>query len=137
MADIRELDSIIQIDDEKYSVTAEKVAHSLTINTTIDGEATEITFDGSASQTIDIPSVSDFITESELDTKFKTINGESIVGEGNITITGGGTGGAADTIKVNTDFGDKNYYATITIKATDPVDGVDGAAGDIWFKYFN
>lgn len=44
------LDSIIQIDNEEYSITAEKVAHSLTINT----GSTTIEFDGSEDKEITI-----------------------------------------------------------------------------------
>ena len=118
--EIRELDSTIEIDGALYNVNAKKVENKLTINTVKDGVTSKIEFDGSEPKTIDMPT-------------FKTINGESIVGEGNITITGGGEGGAADTIKVNTDFGDMVYNATITISQSDPLN--TGNSGDIWFKY--
>jgi hypothetical protein len=125
-----ELDSTIQIDGTNYSVTAEKakkVAQSLTIKTIKDGAVTEVQFDGSQAQTID---VSEHLKKSEL----KTINGESIIGTGDITITGsGGTGGDAKTIQVNLDD-NQTANATITIKTTEP-DG--GNTGDIWFKYQN
>lgn len=125
------LDKIINIDGTDYSVTV----HNLTIKT---AAGDNVVFDGSEPKTIEIPSVDDFITEipSEYitESELKTINGESIIGPGNITITGGdGDGGAADTIKVNTDFGDKEYQATITISQSIPA--TDGDIGDIWFKY--
>ena len=137
------LDKIINIDGTEYSVTV----HDLTIKT---ATGDNVVFDGSEPKTIEIPSVDDFIseipseyiTESELNAKgyltehqpIKTINGESIIGTGNITITGGeGGGGTADTITVNTDFGNKKYQATITISKSSPA--ADGNIGDIWFKY--
>ena len=54
MADKRTLDPIIQIDGEEYCVTT----HTLTINTTKDGEP--IKFDGSKNETINIPNINDF-----------------------------------------------------------------------------
>lgn len=40
----------------------------------------------------------------------------------------------AETVKVNTDFGEGSYNATITISTNDPT-ASDGTAGNIWFKY--
>ena len=41
---------------------------------------------------------------------------------------------SANTIKVNTDFGDGSYKATITISREDPT-VTNSSSGDIWFKY--
>jgi hypothetical protein len=57
MANERELDSIIQIDGENYSVVAEKakrLANGLTIKTIKDGEESTTTFDGSEAAEIEI-----------------------------------------------------------------------------------
>jgi hypothetical protein len=114
-----ELDSTIQIDGKNYSVTAEKakkVAQSLTIKTVKDGTVTDVNFDGSQAQTVEL----------------KTVNGESIIGAGDITITGG-SGGNAEKIQVNLD-NNQTAYATITITKEEPN---GGNTGDIWFKYEN
>ena len=54
MATPKELHSIISIDKEDYSITAAKVANSLTIKTLKDGAEETITFDGSTAQTIEV-----------------------------------------------------------------------------------
>lgn len=66
-------------------------------------------------------------------TNIKTINGNSILGSGNLTISGG-SGGVSDVaskINVAMDNG-VTEEATITIKSSDPS---GGNVGDIWFKY--
>lgn len=117
MADTNILNSIIDINGTNYSVTAvtaEKVENALTIAT---GKTEPIEFNGSKPTTLEL----------------KTVNGESLVGSGNIEITGdGGSSGVANTIKVSTDFGDGAYNATITISQEDPE---GGSIGNIWFKY--
>lgn len=155
MAEKLKLDSTIQIDNTDYEVqavlaeTANKVANKLTINTIKSGGSTTETveFDGSKDTTVNI-NVSDFITEipaeyvTELELAnpeyltgrlpLKTINDQSIIGEGNITVAGsGGNGGNADKIQVTMND-DNKAYATITIKSSDPS---GGKVGDIWFKY--
>ena len=40
----------------------------------------------------------------------------------------------AETVKVNTDFGEGSYNATITLSKNDPT-ASEGTAGNIWFKY--
>lgn len=64
-------------------------------------------------------------------TNLKTINGESLLGSGDITITsGGGYSDVASKIKVT--MNNNTADATITIKSEDPS---GGNTGDIWFKY--
>lgn len=190
MADIKELDSIIQIDGNEYAVVAEKaekLANKLTISVKQgDTDVTQIAeFDGSEAKTaiITIPtnvsqltndegyikSVPDeYITETELNNKgyvtqtyvntniqaklvsgtnIKTINSQSILGSGDITIAGAGgdmlksvydtnNNGAVNTSeKVRVTMNNNvTKDATITIKSGDP-EPSDGNIGDIWFKY--
>ena len=89
----KELDSVIRIDGEDYSITAGKVAHSLTINTIKNGNNESVVFNGSEDLTIDI-----------------------------VDIAEAGSAENANKIQVNMD-NDKTEYATITISATDPTDG--------------
>jgi hypothetical protein len=60
MADIKELSSIIKIDNTAYAVTAERVGKSLAITTTEDGVTKTITFDGSNDVAINVPNINDF-----------------------------------------------------------------------------
>jgi hypothetical protein len=126
------LDKIINIDGTDYSVTV----HNLTIKT---AAGDNVVFDGSEPKTIEIPSVDDFITEipSEYitESELKTINGESIIGHGDIIISGGnGTGELAEYAnKIRVSMGDvAKVYAAITISKDEPT---GGTVGDIWFKY--
>ena len=110
---IKPLDSIITIDGNQYSVHAE------TATTAINAEK----LGGRAA--------SEYQTKLISNTNIKTINGESILGSGNISISGGGgTSDTAAKVQVTMDNGTAN--ATITIKSTDPA---GGNVGDIWFKY--
>jgi hypothetical protein len=57
MADIKQLDSIIQIDGEDYEViaeTAKKVLNKLTINTKVGSTTTKTEFDGSEAKELTI-----------------------------------------------------------------------------------
>lgn len=148
MANELKLDKIVEIDGVQYEIsavsaeTAGKVAKSLIFKT---GNMQLGTFDGSAETNIEIPSINGLVTNTELDNKgyliapegLKTINGTPIIGTGNIEISGGGD---ANTIKVNTDFGENGAslytQATITISKADP-DVSYGEPGAIWFKYDN
>ena len=61
---------------------------------------TEIpSLDGYA-KTEDIPNISNLATKDEIITEFKTINGETITGTGNIEITGGSGGGSGTALNV-------------------------------------
>jgi hypothetical protein len=122
MADkeLKELDSIINVDGTDYKVVAAKTANTLTIK---DNKTGSTVFDGSEAKTLELA----------------TINGKSITAGGNIEIAGGtgGDGGNANKIQVTLDDsngdGNKEYeYATITISQNDPN---GGNRGDIWFKY--
>ena len=63
-------------------------------------------------------------------TNIKTINGETILGSGDIKITGD-YNETASKIEVTMD-NDITANASITIKSSDPS---GGSVGDIWFKY--
>ena len=51
-------------------------------------------------KTEDIPNISNLATKDEIITEFKTINGETITGTGNIEITGGSGGGSGTALNV-------------------------------------
>jgi len=142
----KDLDSVIRIDDEDFNITARKVDNSLTIK----AGSSEIKFDGSEAQTIDITKQNTFSkiaingqaaveADSATDT-LTLVAGENIniatnAETNSITInaTGGGSSGTSETaskIKVTMDDGTKD--AKITIKSSDPT---GGEVGDIWFKY--
>ena len=109
MAEIKKLDSIVQIDGTDYEVVAEeakKLTNSLTIKTVKEGVVdTETVFDGSENKEITIE----------------------------VAVNGGDADSAkaADTIRVNMDNGSKPY-ANIIISKDEPT---GGNTGDIWFKY--
>lgn len=92
------LDHVIQIDDKLYSITAERVANKLTINTTKGGVITKVgEFDGSKETEITIEA-------------------------------GGGDADSAenaDKIQVTMDNNVKKY-ATITVKSSEPIGGSAG-----------
>ncbi len=141
MAEINYLDSVIQIDGENYSVTAEKVAHSLTIKA---GQDVQVTFDGSTNQTIDVGDANYAETAKTAEKVANSLTIKSgtneIVFDGSekkeITIEAGSGGSSENANKIQVNMNDnQKAYATITIKSSDPEDGVDGVVGDIWFKY--
>lgn len=51
-------------------------------------------------KTEDIPDISNLATKNEIITEFKTINGETITGTGNIEITSGSGGGSGTALNV-------------------------------------
>ena len=129
MAD-NKLSSVVQIDGVNYEVTA-KNAENL-------GGKPADAYQSKLESTGDLQNI-------------KTINGESILGKGNISISGGGgssdyaemaeyavTAGnastadlalCANTVQVNMEHAAP--YAVITVSQNDPV---EGNIGDIWFK---
>ena len=142
MADNRELSSVIQIDGNNYNVHA-KTAESADSAT----NAEKLGGIEASSYQIKLSS----------GTNIKTINGESLLGSGNITITGGGSGNgdmlksvyvtnnANNTNKVDkainaeqlggvlaSNYAKKSDIPNITVSQAEPT---GGATGDIWFKY--
>ena len=138
------LDSIINIDGDDYQVVAAALDHKLIIKIGKNGDVLEKVFDGSSDSTIEIPDVSEYVTDTELAAKgyltehqpLKTINGESITGTGNITISGGSGGNgefAENANKIQVTMNDNiKEYATVTASTEEPT---AGKIGDIWFKY--
>lgn len=143
-----QLHSTIKIDNTEYEVvakTAEKVAVPLTIKV-VNGDTKEYIFDGSSDPKVEIKAVedaghagnADYAKEAGKVTNALTI--KTIVDGKETTTTFDGsepniniTIGDANKIKVNMpDHAVKASYATITISEEDPV---NGATGDIWFKY--
>ena len=157
------LSKVIEVDGESYDVYAVHADTAGNVNNaklTIQKNGTEIAAFTANSATdvvanISVPTITNTLTststtaalsaaqgkalnDSKQDklvsgTNIKTINGNSILGNGDLTISGGGSGGVSDVaskIKVTMDDGTKD--ATITVKSSDPS---GGNVGDIWFKY--
>lgn len=70
------------------ATTANQVANSITFNTS-GGAAAGTTFDGSVARTVDYSTVGAQATLVS-GTNIKTINGSSVLGSGNLTVSGGG-----------------------------------------------
>lgn len=113
------LSAVVQIDGVNYEVTAKRAevasnAEKLGGTPAADYATKKYVTDADAKKQDKLVS----------GTSIKTINGESLLGSGNITVTGG------SGLKVILE--DTATDATITIKSTDPE---GGTPGDIWFKY--
>lgn len=135
------LHSIIRINETDYEVvaeTAKKVANALTINV-VNGTTETYTYDGSTAPEITINAVEDaghagVAKKVENKLTINVINGgvtTPVEFDGSEAKTIDIDVGDANKIQVNLD-NDQKAYATITIRANDPV---GGDVGDIWFKY--
>lgn len=119
------LSAVVQIDGVNYEVTAKRAevaenAEKLGGTPAADYATKKYVNDADAKKQDKLVS----------GTSIKTINGQSLLGGGDLAIAGGGASDVASKIKVILE--DTTANATITIKSKDPE---GGAPGDIWFKY--